>query len=374
MRVLVFGGSFDPPHRGHARLLAAAANRIRPDKIVIVPAYRSPLKGTPQANAKDRLVMARLGLLDPLPSRWRRICRIDAREARARRPVFTVETLGALKGAELHFICGQDAAASFPKWRNPSLLKSSATWWYGARPGTSARPPAHFRQIPGRFPAISSTELRSLLALDRDCSPELFPAVLAYINKRRLYGKEVLSVLKSTLSPARYAHTLNVASLAESLARRHGADSDKARLAGLLHDAGRRYPPHLLAAYARRRRLAVPERTAILASDPMLLHAYVSEDLARREFGVSDPEVLSAVRHHTLGARRMRPLDRILYVADAASLDRGHPSAASARALAFADLDAALKLCVAEKMAHAIAREAWLHPLTVSLWNCLARP
>jgi nicotinate-nucleotide adenylyltransferase len=119
MRVLVYGGTFDPPHRGHALLLQAAINKIRPDKVLIVPAYQAPLKEAPQASSKDRLTMARLGILDPLPLKHRKLCRIDAREARSRRQVFTVETLGALKG-ELHFLCGQDAAVSFPKWRNPS--------------------------------------------------------------------------------------------------------------------------------------------------------------------------------------------------------------------------------------------------------------
>lgn len=375
MRVLVYGGSFDPPHRGHAALLKAAAEKIRPDKILIVPTYRAPSKDAPQASSKARLTMARLGILDPLPLKYRRICRVDPREARARRQVFTVETLSALKGAnELHFLCGQDSAASFPQWRNPSRLRSLATWWYGARPGAEGRPPSHFRLIPGRFPPISSSELRSKLALDQDCSKELLPAVLSFINKRNLYGKRMVTRLRTTLSPSRYAHTLNVASLAESLARRWGADPVKARLAGLLHDAGRRYHPDELARYARQRRLAAPERAIILDLAPMLLHAYVSADLARREFGVTDPEILNAVRHHTLGDRRMGLLDRIIYVADACAIDRTHPTSAATRALAFDDLDAALKRCIADKLLHAVSRDAWLHPLTVNLWNSLALP
>lgn len=318
--------------------------------------------------------MARLGLLDPLPLKYRKICRIDAREARARRRVFTVETLGALKGAELHFVCGQDSAVSFPQWRNPPRLKSLATWWYGARPGDKGRPPSHFRRLPGRFPSVSSTELRSKLALDQDCSNELSPSVSSFIDRRRLYGKEALSILKSTLSATRYEHTLNVSSLSESLARRWGADPVKARLAGLLHDAGRRYSPHELARYARRRRLKVPLRELILALEPMLLHSYVSEDIARREFGVDDPEILGAIRRHTLGDRRLGLLDRILYVADACAIDRTHATSSATRALAFVDLDAALKRCVAEKVGHAVSRDAWLHPLTVNLWNSLALP
>ncbi|MBI2789318.1 MAG: bis(5'-nucleosyl)-tetraphosphatase (symmetrical) YqeK [Elusimicrobia bacterium] len=374
MRVLVYGGSFDPPHRGHAALLLAAAKKLNPDRILIVPAFRAPLKDAPQASSKDRLTMARLGILDPLPLKWRSRCRIDAREARARRQVFTVETLGALEGTDLHFLCGQDSAVSFPKWKEPSRLKALATWWYGARPGAEDRPPSHFRLVPGGFPSISSTELRSKLALDQDCSKELHPSVASYIGKRNLYGKRMVARLRTTLSPSRFEHTLNVASLAESLARRWGADPVKARLAGLLHDAGRRYPPNELARYARQRRLAVPERAIILDLAPMLLHAYVSADLARREFGVTDPEILNAVRRHTLGDRRLGLLDKILYVADACAIDRTHATSAATRALAFDDLDAALKRCIADKLLHAVSRDAWLHPLTVRLWNSLALP
>jgi nicotinate-nucleotide adenylyltransferase len=373
MRVLVFGGSFDPPHRGHAALLLAAAKKIKPDAILVVPAYLAPMKNAPHAGAQARLAMVRLGVVDSLPARWRRICRIDAREARACRRVFTVETLGALRKDELHFVCGQDSAASFPKWKNPSRLKSLATWWYGSRPGAAGRPPAHFHPVPGRFPAVSSTEIRSRLALDQNCSRELSGDVLSYIRKHELYGGRLLSVLRSTLSAARYEHTLNVASLAESLSRRHGADPLKARLAGLLHDIGRRFSPDRLAAYVRRRRLKIPGSAEILASDPMLLHAYASEDIARRELGVTDPEVLSAVRRHTLGDRNLTLLDRVLYVADASSLDRAHKNAGRIRALAFIDLDEALKRCIAEKILHAVSRDAWLHPLTIDLWNRLAR-
>lgn len=319
--------------------------------------------------------MARLGILNSLPLKLRGITFIDAREARARRAVFTVETLNALKApsTELHFVAGQDSAGSFSRWKNPSKLKSLATWWYGARPGSSAKPPAHFRLVPGRFPSISSTEIRSKLALDQDCAKELSPAVLSFINKRRLYGKKMVARLSTTLSPSRYEHTLNVAALAESLARRWGADPAKARLAGLLHDAGRRYTPPELARYARERRLVIPERAIILEQDPMLLHAFVSAHLASSEFGVFDAEILGAIRSHTFGNLRMTLLDKILYVADASSLDRGHPSAAATRALAFTDLDAALKRCVSEKLIHALKREAWLHPLTLKLWNSLVK-
>lgn len=372
MRVLVFGGSFDPPHRGHLELLRAAAARVDPDRIVVLPAWRAPLKGAPGASAADRAAMARSGLLEALPPKWRARARLDLSEIRARRRVYTYESLRRFEGDDVHFLVGGDSAASFSKWRRVPELRRAATWWCGARAGEGRAIPSFFERVPGRFRDVSSTELRSALALGEDCAKDLLPAVLGRVRSRGLYGLDRLARLKATLRPGRFEHTLNVAALAESLARRWGADPDKARTAGLLHDAGRRFPPILLAAYVRRRRLKAPERERLLRLDPMLLHAYASEDLARREFGVTDAAVLGAIRRHTLGDERLSLLDTVLYVADACSADRSHPGVEKTRALAFVDLDEALKRCVAEKLTHALERGAWLHPLTVRLWNSLA--
>jgi predicted HD superfamily hydrolase involved in NAD metabolism len=210
------------------------------------------------------------------------------------------------------------------------------------------------------------------LALGEDCSDVLLPAVVSRIELRGAYGTGLLKRLRDTLKPGRYEHTLNVASLAAALARRHGLDEGKARLAGLLHDAGRRFPPPLMAEYARKRRLRIPEGALTAALEPILLHAFISEDLARREFGVDDPEVLSAIRKHTLGDVKMTALDKAVYVADACSADRGHPGVAVTRELAFGDLDAAFERCLSDKLADALRRRAWLHPLTITLWNSLA--
>ncbi len=375
MKTLVFGGTFDPPHNGHAALLAAACERVRPDRVLVVPAWRARLKAAaPSAPARERLALVALGVLAPLPGRWRRRAKADGRELRAARVVPTVETLSSLKKArpweELHFVCGQDAAASFGRWASPKKLRTLAHWWYGARPGAKGRPPRHFRRVPGRFPDISSTALRAALALGAE-TPLLRKDVRERIERRGLYGAALLARLRATLKPGRFEHTVNVATLAGRLARAHGVDEEKARLAGLLHDMGRRFPPHALAAYARRRRLPAPRRADLIAREPMLLHAYASADLARRELGVTDPEILSAVSKHTLGGARMSPLDKVLYVADACSADRAHRGVASTRRLASRDLDAALRRCVSDKLAHARARGAWIHPATLSLWNSL---
>ena len=57
MRVLLYGGSFDPPHYGHMNNLRAAAARVRPDRVVVMPAGVSPFKQGPTASGPLRVEM-----------------------------------------------------------------------------------------------------------------------------------------------------------------------------------------------------------------------------------------------------------------------------------------------------------------------------
>ncbi|MBI5240903.1 MAG: bis(5'-nucleosyl)-tetraphosphatase (symmetrical) YqeK [Elusimicrobia bacterium] len=380
MRVLLFGGSFDPPHRGHAALLSAAAERVAPDLILVVPAFKAPLKVGHSAPAADRLRMVRLGLLPSLPRRWRRRTRVETCELLSRRRIYTVQTLARLHAAhpdwELHFVAGSDAASSWKHWRSPQLLLRLCRWWTARRPGTPARRlPSHFHVIRRPMPDISSTGLRADLAAGLDRSGALHPDVAAHIARRKLYGAGLEEALRAGLKPSRFAHTMAVRCLAEALARRWGEAPRRAALAALLHDCGRLMRKRGQARHARARRLKVPLLAEVIRRQPGLLHAYVGEDLARRRFGCGDEAVLRAVRSHTLGAPGMSLLERILYVADAVSEDRDHPKAGPLRRLAFRDLDAAFAACLSAKLRHALERGGWLHPLSVDLWNRLcARP
>jgi HD superfamily phosphohydrolase YqeK len=72
---------------------------------------------------------------------------------------------------------------------------------------------------------------------------------------------------------------------------------------------------------------------------------------------------------HTLGHPRMGLLDKILYVADFSSSDRRYAEAGSRASAGARDLDAALRATVSAKIQDVVGRSAFLHPLTVSLWN-----
>jgi len=111
----------------------------------------------------------------------------------------------------------------------------------------------------------------------------------------------------------RFEHSLRVAACAQELARRHGVDPQKARLAGLLHDLARLYSPQQLILEAEARAMPI---TPFEREKPALLHAALGAALARERFGVDDPDVLSAIAKHTRGAPEMSPLDCVVYLAD----------------------------------------------------------
>ncbi|MCL2817185.1 MAG: bis(5'-nucleosyl)-tetraphosphatase (symmetrical) YqeK, partial [Clostridiales bacterium] len=98
--------------------------------------------------------------------------------------------------------------------------------------------------------------------------------------------------LARTLSAARYEHSLNVMEAAGKLALRWGADAEKARVAGLLHDVARDLPSEEML------------RESVLAGidssgAPVLLHAPLGAHLLRRDWGIEDGEILQAVAEHT---------------------------------------------------------------------------
>jgi predicted HD superfamily hydrolase involved in NAD metabolism len=173
---------------------------------------------------------------------------------------------------------------------------------------------------------------------------------------------------RSRLSGGRFGHTLRVADTAADLARLHGLDGDRARLSALIHDAARETGPEEFLRLAQEWDLPVgePER-----QNPKLLHGPVAAELARREIGVEDEEILEAVRAHTTGKPRMGPLALVLYVADKIEPARDYPSVERLRGLAREDLHAAAAESLQRAIAHNEERGKDVHPASLATLNWL---
>jgi len=170
------------------------------------------------------------------------------------------------------------------------------------------------------------------------------------------------ALARSRLSEKRYAHTLRVADTAAELARDHGLDEDRTRLSALIHDAARENGPERFLRLAEEWDLPVgePERQS-----PKLLHGPVAAELARRELGIEDGEVLEAIRAHTTGKPGMGPLALVLYVADKIEPARDYPSVQRLRRLAQEDLHAAATEALRRAIAHNEERGKDVHPASL---------
>ncbi len=187
MRRALFGGSFDPPHRGHVAVVDELLRRQVADRVVVVPAARSPLKAGVPAAAGDRLAMLRIALAGrPGVEIW-------TVEISRPGPSYTVETLREARrrwpADELLLVLGADAWAQLPRWREPAALLELAR--PVVIPRACAGPVAGDREVvvlEGFDVPVSSSDVREALARGHVPEQALPPGVGDYIRRRRLYG------------------------------------------------------------------------------------------------------------------------------------------------------------------------------------------
>ena len=124
---------------------------------------------------------------------------------------------------------------------------------------------------------------------------------------------EIKNYLKENLSSERYFHTLGVMQEAIELAKRYNADIKKAEIAGLLHDNAKCMTKEDLRKFISEN---LPDLDKNELKNYKTLHAPVGAYFAKEKFKISDPEIISAIRWHTLGRVNMTLLEKIVFLAD----------------------------------------------------------
>lgn len=176
------------------------------------------------------------------------------------------------------------------------------------------------------------------------------------------------SAIEKHLGEELFRHSLGVAEAAAALAKRFGADGDKAYLAGLVHDYAKRYSRQELLEIAARLNLRLDR---ITRQEARLLHAPVGAVLIKKELGLKDPAVIQAVRRHTTGSAGMTLLDKVVYLADYIESGRDYEGVEKVRSIARENLDRALLEAVEQAIVSVLKRGLPLHPRSVVFRNCL---
>ena len=205
MKVLLYGGTFDPPHNGHLNNLRAAAARVQPDKVVVMPAGLSPFKQKTSAPGALRLEMcscfhALEEGMDAIPqlevSGW------EVAQAEAGSHNYTVLTVEKLAreapGAQLYLAIGSDMLLSFDGWhRWQDILRIARVVVTSRDIGDAPALHAKAKQLdpsggrilfaPVQALPMASSQLRARLAAGEECEAELPEEVRSVIRREGLY-------------------------------------------------------------------------------------------------------------------------------------------------------------------------------------------
>lgn len=195
-RILLFGGTFDPPHNGHMTLLAGAVACVRPQLVLIEPSGTPPHKRAGSTPAQHRMAMCECfrPLFSPLL--------IDDTEIRRGGKSYTVDTVRDIQArypnARIYFPMGSDMLLWFGNWVAYRELLRRMTIVAHVREDEDAAPMREyaeklraeggtvlFAQAPV-FP-VSSTQVRAMAARGEPLKGLVPPAVEAYIRENRLY-------------------------------------------------------------------------------------------------------------------------------------------------------------------------------------------
>src|SRR5512139_1430301 len=192
-RIGLFGGSFDPPHRGHLALAVQARDELALDALCWVPAGQPWQKAQRTlAPAEDRLAMVRLMIEGQAGMR------VDDIELRREGPSYTIDTVEAMHvrdpGALLYLVIGQDQYAGLPTWHRWGDLVAAVTLAVAGRGDVVPTPPAELAGIAHRVVAlhlppvpVSSTDVRMRAQRGEDLRALVGDAVAGYIDRRALY-------------------------------------------------------------------------------------------------------------------------------------------------------------------------------------------
>jgi nicotinate-nucleotide adenylyltransferase len=350
LKLGIIGGSFAPVHLGHIFLAEKALSALKLDRVVFVPAYRSPFKldaDGMETSAKDRIDMLAASIAGD--SRFA----IDNCEIRREGVSYTVNTLEDiieryLPAGKPVFLIGDDLAEDFPKWRESGRILKLADIAVAHRINSKAvKYPFPHITIENEIIDISSHEIRHRIGEGGDWQKLISSGAAAIIKDRKLYGYSggtklpngvvrhygdtrpepvpdsvILSVEAAaleTLSTERFLHSRHTALQAFDLCRRLALDPMAGYLAGIAHDLAKQLDNKLMLKIVKS---AGMEISNLERDKPNLLHGKAAAVLLRERFSVHNEDVLEAVAVHTSGSENMGPLAKVIYIADKTEASR----------------------------------------------------
>lgn len=382
-KTVIFGGTFNPVHRGHVMMAECVAKLPDVEKIMIIPTKIPVHKtvGTSLVSGEHRLKMCELAFSGTDK------CEISRIELDSKAENFTYNTVTSLKSknpdTEYALLVGGDSFVKFDRWYKHELLLKSVQLIVFRRVGCSeadfcaaydklVKLGADIKVMDDGIPDVSSSEIRESLISGGSAEKLIPKAVSEYITDNLLYTEESVltadeykEILQKKLTPKRYYHSLCVADEAVRLAKMYGADPEKAFYAGLLHDIMKDTPNDEQLQMMREMGISL---SAVELNAPKLWHAISGSEYLKRKFGFDD-DIVSAVRYHTTAKTKMTPLETVLYLADFTSADRDYDGVEEMREAVDISVQKAMRVALQFTVTDLAGRSLPIHPDTLEAYN-----
>lgn len=378
-RIGVFGGTFNPIHNGHVLLCEYCKRELSLDKVLLIPDHTPPHKLSPDlASGSDRLQMCRLASKE-YP--WLEVSDIELnREGKS----YTYETLISLKelysSDELFLITGADMFLTLHQWKNPEVIFKCASLIAVPRDSSDQdKLENYYHQtiepmgarafiLPEPVMSVSSTFVRKNIDNKAAVEDLLSPQVYEFILDHNLYRSDYQSIIRKMMGDYRFTHSVNVAVEAVELAKLYGADEHKAYVAGILHDITKELP--------HEEQLQIIKDGGIILDDvqkiaPKLWHSVSGSVYIRTKLGITDKDIINAIRYHTTGRAGMSLLEKIIYTADFTSAERSYNGADIMREKSRRSLEEAMIYSCQFTLQNLSAKEAAIHPDQFFCYNDL---
>ncbi|MDR3216398.1 MAG: HD domain-containing protein [Clostridiaceae bacterium] len=391
----ILGGAFDPVHNEHIELARAAAKELKLDALLVVPTFFPPHKNVAELEFADRAEILRRVFADfPVAVTVSDEEKIYFEECGGY--CYTAEILPRLKKkyGDAVYIIGGDSFAQLESWMRPRDIIECAPVAVAARGGYENPREVKKRLFEGIFKGVPHGRVKLLRFAGTDTSsmvtrarllanlPADIPEAAArYIAERGLFSryKPICDKLKTMITAERYKHSLSVAVTAVEINMKCKLkqDFDKTLLAGLLHDCGKNSVNGVNTAIGADG--VSGANTAIGADGDWFAgrvpldavgtkteHQFTGAVIAEEIFGVTDKEILNAIRTHTTGAPDMTLLQRLMYTADAVEplRDLEFADTADLRRSVFADFEGGFRATLKYTLDSLIARGIKIYPLT----------
>ena len=379
MRIAVFGGSFDPVHTEHVRLVEAAIQELALDKLFVMPASAPPHKlGKVLSKDEDRVAMCRIAFRNVEKAE---VSDYEIAKGGTSYTYLTCQYFRAqYPDAEIFWIVGTDMLRDFPTWKNPENILENVTlavcgraeenisWHKEEQANFVARFGKDFCPFTYNGAAVSSTKIRVLAGAGMDLMPYVDKEVAEYIRREGLYFIPKANEALALENPKRRAHSLRVAELAASRAVKLGISEKQAITAALFHDCAKNLTddsPYLQDFILPTEWGGVPYEVA---------HQFAGAYVAEKWFGVTDEDVLNAVRYHTSARPNMSELEKLIFLADMLEEERNYQGVDELRLLFWREKD--LDKCLAEALYQTLLflekKGGEIYPLTKAAYDFYA--